>query len=41
MLGYVLVMLGGALGTGARFWLSGFIAKRAGEFSSRHSSREH
>ena len=32
MLGYVLVMLGGALGTGARFWLSGFIAERAGEF---------
>ena len=32
MLGYVFVMLGGALGTGARFWLSGFIAKRAGEF---------
>ena len=32
MLGYVLVMLGGALGTGARFWMSGFIAERAGEF---------
>ena len=32
MLGYVLVMLGGALGTGARFWLSGLIAERAGEF---------
>jgi CrcB protein len=32
MLGYVFVMLGGALGTGARFWLSGFIAERAGEF---------
>jgi CrcB protein len=24
-------MLGGALGTGARFWMSGFIAERAGE----------
>src|SRR6267143_6725225 len=32
MLGYILVMLGGALGTGARFWMSGFIAERAGEF---------
>ena len=32
MHGYVLVMLGGALGTGARFWLSGLIAERAGEF---------
>jgi fluoride exporter len=32
MLAYVLVMLGGALGTGARFWASGFIAERAGEF---------
>jgi len=32
MLGYILVMLGGALGTGARFWASGFIAERAGEF---------
>ena len=31
MLNYVLVMLGGALGTGARFWMSGFIAERAGE----------
>lgn len=29
---YILVMLGGALGTGARFWMSGFIAERAGEF---------
>jgi fluoride exporter len=25
-------MFGGALGTGARFWLSGFVAQRAGEF---------
>ena len=25
-------MLGGALGTGARFWISGFIAERGGEF---------
>ena len=24
-------MLGGALGTGARFWMSGFIAERGGE----------
>src|ERR1041384_4315341 len=32
MFGYILVMLGGALGTGARFWISGFIAERAGEF---------
>jgi len=31
MLSYVLVMLGGALGTGARFWMSGLIAERAGE----------
>ena len=31
MLNYILVMLGGALGTGARFWASGFIAERAGE----------
>ena len=32
MLSYVLVMLGGALGTGARFWMSGMVAERAGEF---------
>jgi CrcB protein len=32
MLSYILVMLGGALGTGARFWMSGFIAERGGEF---------
>ena len=32
MLSYIFVMLGGALGTGARFWISGFIAERAGEF---------
>jgi CrcB protein len=32
MLEYILVMLGGALGTGARFWASGFIAERVGEF---------
>ena len=31
MLDYILVMLGGALGTGARFWASGFVAKTAGE----------
>lgn len=32
MLDYILVMLGGSLGTGARFWASGFVAERAGEF---------
>ena len=32
MLSYIVVMLGGALGTGARFWVSGLIAERAGEF---------
>ena len=32
MVSYVFVMLGGALGTGARFWMSGFVAERAGEF---------
>lgn len=32
MLSYFWVMLGGALGTGARFWASGFIAPRGGEF---------
>jgi fluoride exporter len=32
MFSYVVVMLGGALGTGARFWASGLIAERAGEF---------
>ena len=32
MLNYILVMLGGGLGTGARFWISGFMAERAGEF---------
>lgn len=31
MLQYLLVMLGGALGTGARFWLSGIVAARYGE----------
>jgi fluoride exporter len=31
MLNYISVMIGGALGTGARFWLSGFVAERAGE----------
>src|SRR5437763_220974 len=31
MLNYILVMLGGALGTGARFWASGFVAETAGE----------
>ena len=32
MLNYLLVMFGGALGTGARFWLSGLVAQRIGEF---------
>jgi fluoride exporter len=32
MLNYLWVMIGGALGTGARFWLSGFVAQRIGEF---------
>jgi CrcB protein len=32
ILDYILVMAGGALGTGARFWLSGFVAERGGEF---------
>ena len=32
MLSYIVVMLGGALGTGARFWASGLLAERAGEF---------
>jgi fluoride exporter len=32
MLNYVSIMLGGALGTGARFWVSGFVAEQAGEF---------
>jgi CrcB protein len=32
MLNYLWVMIGGALGTGARFWFSGFIGQRFGEF---------
>ena len=32
MLNYIVVMFGGALGTGARFWASGFVARRVGEF---------
>ena len=31
MLNYLWIMLGGALGTGARYWLSGFAAQRVGE----------
>ena len=31
MLSYFIVMPGGALGTGARFWASGFVARRFGE----------
>ncbi len=33
MLSYIYVMLGGALGSGARFWASGIVARRVGEFS--------
>lgn len=32
MLIYLFVMLGGALGTGARFWASGVVARQFGEF---------
>ncbi len=32
MVNYLWAMLGGALGTGARFWASGFVAQRYGEF---------
>jgi CrcB protein len=32
MLDYLWVVVGGALGTGARFWVSGFVAQRIGEF---------
>ena len=32
MISYIFVMLGGALGTGARFWISGFIAEGVCEF---------
>jgi CrcB protein len=32
MLSYIWVIVGGALGTGARFWVSGFVAQRIGEF---------
>lgn len=32
MVNYIFVMLGGAVGTGARFWASGFVAQRFGEF---------
>src|SRR5437764_11953984 len=32
MLNYLWIMFGGALGTGARFWISGFVAQRIGEF---------
>jgi CrcB protein len=31
MLSYLLVAIGGALGSVARFWLSGFVAHRVGE----------
>jgi len=31
ILDYILVMVGGAVGTGARFWVSGFVAERGGE----------
>ena len=32
MLAYFWIMFGGALGTGARFWVSGLVAERYGEF---------
>lgn len=32
MLNYLWVMIGGALGTGARFWASGIVARNFGEF---------
>ena len=32
MLDYVWIMIGGAVGTAARFWLSGAVAQRTGEF---------
>lgn len=32
MLNYLMIMLGGAIGTGARFWLSGVVAQGYGEF---------
>jgi CrcB protein len=31
MLDYILVMIGGAIGTGARFWVSGFVAEQSGQ----------
>ncbi len=31
MLNYISIMLGGALGTGARFWLSGIMSARYGD----------
>jgi CrcB protein len=32
MLEYLIIAVGGALGSVARFWVSGFVAQRAGEF---------
>jgi CrcB protein len=32
MLNYIVVMFGGALGAGARFWASGLVAHQIGEF---------
>lgn len=32
MLTYIWIMLGGAIGTGARFWIGGLVAHRFGEF---------
>ena len=32
MLEYLLIALGGALGSVGRYWVSGFVAQRAGEF---------
>lgn len=31
MVDYILVMIGGALGTGARFWVSGLVADHVGQ----------
>ena len=31
MLSYFVIALGGALGSAARFWISGFVARRVGE----------
>ncbi len=40
MLNYISIMLGGALGTGARFWLSGIMSARYRRVPVRHAPRE-